>query len=96
MSAIGVAPAFVNHLDWIDIQIEAARTSLLLADHQACTLQNGEVIHHRDPADIEIRREGADRLARLCAEQIKNGAACFMGERVEDLIHIFISDHVIT
>lgn len=91
-----IDPALMNGLDRHRIEIEPPCAAILLADEQARFFQHFEMVHNRDPADIERSGQLADGLTRLIADKIKNAPPRLMRKGMEDQIHIVISNHVIT
>ena len=94
--AIGVQPPVLDHPDGDGIEIEMTRSALLLAGDEPGLLQHGEVVHHRDAADIEFLRQRADRAAGLGLQDIQHLPPALMRERLEDRRHVIICKHVIT
>ena len=96
MGGVAVDPTLVDKLEREGVEIEVAAAPLSGAGDQVCLCQYAQVIHHCHAAHVEMCGEFANGKAGAIAQVIEYRAAGFLGEGLENRIHIFISKHEIT
>ncbi|KCZ65989.1 hypothetical protein L53_01360 [Hyphomonas sp. L-53-1-40] len=96
MTGIGTHPTILDHLDGRRVEIEPTAAAVLLTDHEARLLKHGQMVHHRNAADIEMLCQFSHRTAGIGFQYVEDLPPALMGECVENSRHVLISNHVIT
>lgn len=87
-TAVLGGPAVVDQLNRDGVVEELTGATLLERDDQAARLELPQVVHHRDPSDLELLRQFADQNAGRGSEQVENPAPGRVPQGVENLGHV--------
>jgi hypothetical protein len=84
----------VQHLERRPVEVEAPAAALAPGDDEPRVLEDGEVLHHGDAADGELRGDLPHRRARLGDQVVHHPAAPVVRQGAEDPVQLAGVEHV--
>lgn len=91
-----ICPALMDLLDWNCMDVEPAGATVLLANDKASLFEHAQMLHDRDPRNIETASELAHGKTGLGAQPIENRPARLVSQGLKHIVHVRFGNHVIT